>query len=146
MAYLMKIARGKENLIGSILKKHGLEVHSIPEKGFLVCNNRPSPQLLFELKTYIRGVIEITGEETERLLHPKEKSGEEIKAGSLVEITSGVYKDFKGIVRRLPAPCPKAMSGMDSMAVVDLSILGRVFPVEVLIDEMRLSGAGAPWV
>ncbi|MBM4348584.1 MAG: hypothetical protein FJ106_01650 [Deltaproteobacteria bacterium] len=91
-------------------------------------------------------MIEVTGEETERLLHPKEKSGEEIKAGSLVEITSGVYKDFKGIVRRLPAPCPKARSGMDSVAVVDLSILGRVFPVEVLIDEMRLSGAGAPWV
>lgn len=146
MAYLIKTARRKENLIGSILKKQGLEVHSIPEKGFLVCNNRPSPELLFELDTYILGVIEITGEETERLLRPKEKSGEEIKAGSLVQITSGVYKDFLGIVRRLPDPCSKGVSGVDSVAVVDLNILGRVFPVEVLIDEMRLSGAGDPWV
>ena len=134
--YLLRTARGKENLISSILKKHSLEVRLPSEKGFLVCNNRPSSGLLFELKSYLREVIEITEEEAERLLHPEEKTGEEIEAGSLVEVTSGVYQNFKGIVRRM----------VDSRAVVDLNLFGRVLPVEVSIDEMRLLKVADPWV
>jgi len=136
MACLLRTARGKENLIGSILKKNDVEVHLIPVKGFLVCNNRPSPKLIFELKSYLQEVIEITGEEAERLLHHEEKTGEGIEAGSLVEVTSGVYQNFKGIVGR----------AVDRRALVDLNLFGRVLPVEVSIDEMRLLKVADPWV
>jgi transcription antitermination factor NusG len=136
--YLLRITKGKGNLISSILRKYGLEVRLTSEKGFLVCSSRPSPELMLKFETYLQGVIEVTDEEAERLVHAGEKSDEvgEIKAGSLVEVTSGVYQNFKGIVRRI----------VDSKAVIDLNLFGRVLPVEVSIDEMRLLKVADPWV
>ena len=136
MAHLVRTARGKENFISSILKKHNIQACLTPEKGFLVCDSRPSPQLLFELTSYVWKVIEITEEEAGRLLTPEKSPDEKIEVGSLVEIIDGVYQNFKGIVRKR----------RDGRAVVDLNLFGRVLPVEVSIDEMKLSKVGDPWV
>jgi transcription antitermination factor NusG len=135
--YLLRITRGKENLISSILRKYGLEVRLTSEKGFLVCGSRPSPELMLKFETYLQGVIEVKDEEAERLLHPGEKADEVgvIKAGSLVEVTSGVYQNFKGIVRRI----------VDSKAVIDLNLFGRVLPVEVSLEELKTLRVAEPW-
>lgn len=136
--YLLRITKGKGNLISSILRKYGLEVRLTSEKGFLVCSSRPSPELMLKFEIYLQGVIEVTDEEAEKLIHTGEKADEVagIKAGSLVEVTSGVYQNFKGIVRRI----------VDSKAVIDLNLFGRVLPVEVSIGEMRLLRVADPWV
>jgi len=136
--YLLRITKGKESLISSVLRKYGLEVRLTSQRGFLACSSRPSPELMLKFETYLQGVIEVTDEEAERLIHPEEKAGEvgEIKAGNLVEVTSGVYQNFKGIVRRI----------VDSRAVIDLNLFGRVLPVEVSIGEMRLLKVADPWV
>jgi transcription antitermination factor NusG len=135
--YLLRITRGKENLISSILRKYGLEVRLTSEKGFLVCGSRPSPELMLKFETYLQGVIEVTDEEAERLIHPGEKADGVggIKAGSLVEVTSGVYQNFKGIVRRIA----------DSRAVIDLNLFGRVLPVEVSLEELKTLRVAEPW-
>jgi len=135
--YLLRITKGKENLISSILRKYGLEVRLTSEKGFLVCGSRPSTELVLKFQAYLQGVIEVTDEEAERLIHPEEKAGEvgEIKAGNLVEVTSGVYQNFKGIVRRI----------VDSRAVIDLNLFGRVLPVEVSLEELKTLRVAEPW-
>ncbi len=132
----MRTARGKENFISSILEKHNIQARLTPGKEFLVCDSRPSPELLFGLKSYIWEFMEITEEEAGRLLTPEKSPGEKIEVGSLVEIIDGVYRNFKGIVRKR----------VDSRAVVDLNLFGRVLPIEVSVNEMKLSGVGDPWV
>ena len=70
----------------------------------------------------------------------------EIKAGSFVKVTSGVYQNFKGIVRRVSVPLLGARPEVDRRAVVGLNVLSDVLPVEVSIDEMRLLNVANPWV
>ena len=136
--YLLKTAKGKENLVSSILKKYGLEIHPTPEKEYLVCNARPSPELLFRFETYFREVVEVTDEEAQRLLRPEDKGVGvgEIKVGGLVQVISGPYQDFKGIARRI----------VDDRAVIDLNVFGRISPVEVCLEELEPLQVAEPWV
>jgi len=46
----------------------------------------------------------------------------------------------------MSVPLLGARPEVDSRAVVDLNLFGRVLPVEVSIDEMRLLKVANPWV
>jgi len=134
--YILRVTVGKEALITQVMKKYGLDVKRIRERGFLLCKERPPATLLEKFENYIYEIVKISREEAERLTSERdEKKLQEITPGSFVEINSGLYQDFKGILRSLKG----------DIAKVDINIFGKVSTVEVLRSE--LSPISSPeWV
>jgi transcription antitermination factor NusG len=109
------------------MKKYGLEVERIKERGFLLCKERPSVELLKRFENYLYEIVEISEEEARKLTSENEREAKkEVTPGSFVEINSGLFQDFKGILRALKG----------EIAIVDINIFGKVSTVEVLKSEL----------
>ncbi len=131
--YILRVVRGKESLVSSILMKYGVEVKPSFEKGFVACKIKPSFELMNKLEDYILEVVESNDGEVEIILNKREDKGLKIKEGMVVEIISGIYEGFSGIVRRIE----------DEIALVDLNLFGKTVPVEIFLSEMRIPAD--PW-
>ncbi len=134
--YLLRIAKGKDEFIGAILRKYNIETKKTEMGGFLVCDGQLPPSLLYEFKPYIHEVIQVSEMEAEMLMRRPKESNNGLKEGVLVEVIGGIYQDFKGIVRKVKDGCVQ----------VDLNLFGRVIPVEVSPGEVKVSRISGPWV
>lgn len=135
--YLLKISRGKESLVGSVFAKYGFDVKTTAERGLLVCAKRPSSDLMEKFETYIQEIIEVKEDEVGKLLNGngKEGSGEEkIKEMVPVEVISGAYEGFRGIVRKVK----------NEMVFVDLNLFGKATMVELSESEIKVLPSD-PW-
>jgi len=125
--YVLRVTVGKEALIAQVMKKYGLEVKRIKERGFLLCRERPPATLLEKFENYIYEMVEVSAEEAEKLTSGgNESKVQEITPGSFVEINSGLYQDFKGILRSLKG----------DIATVDINVFGKVSTVQVFKSEL----------
>jgi len=125
--YVLRVTVGKEALIAQVMKKYGLEVKRIKERGFLLCRERPPATLLEKFENYIYEMVEVSAEEAEKLTSGgNESEVQEITPGSFVEINSGLYQDFKGILRSLKG----------DIATVDINVFGKVSTVQVFKSEL----------
>lgn len=125
--YILRVTVGKEPLIAQVMKKYGLEVNRVKERGFLLCKKRPPVPLLEKFENYIYEIVQVSEEEAEKLTSVgNEKKAQEITPGSFVEINSGLYQDFKGILRSLKG----------DIATVDINVFGKVSTVQVLKSEL----------
>jgi len=135
--YLLRVSRGKEALVTLLMKKYGLEVERIAERGFLLCEERPPQGILDRFKKYLYGVLEISEQEVKGFISLKDKgcgcSG--LKPGSFVEVTSGVYQSFNGILRGFRG----------ERAVVDINIFGKVLTIEVFCNQINPISIPEPW-
>jgi len=127
IVYLLRLTGGKEILIAQMMKKYGLEVKKVRERGFLLCREKPPATLLEKFKNYFYEIVQISEEEAGKLTSGEnEKKVKEVTLGSFVEINSGLFQDFKGILRSLKG----------EIALVDINIFGKVSTVEVLKSEL----------
>jgi transcription antitermination factor NusG len=133
--YLLSVMTGKENLVRTILRKNGFPSQPAHLRGYLLSDLMPSHYLLDEI-SYIFGVTEVSEEKAKRFLENPEEAKTELCPGATVEVVSGIYQDFKGIVREVS----------DGSLKVDLGVFGKVVPVELQPSEVRVVIACASWV
>lgn len=133
--YLLRIVKGKENLVSSVFAKYGFEMRPASEKGFLTCKRKPPFELIKKFDNYIQEIIELTEEEVERLFEEdKEEDIPKLKEGSAVEVVSGVYEGFGGVVRKIES----------KKVFLDLNLFGKTVGVEVGVSEIKVLPAD-PW-
>jgi len=134
MPFIIQTLKGKEKIVEAVLRKNGIDSKISPLKEFVICQERPHsyikdiPQVL--------QIVEATPEEVEYLLNDKEPEKEDIKIGSLVEVVTGEYEGFTGLVRNI----------RDSEATVDLNVFGKMLPVIVQTEEIKHVEVGEQWV
>jgi transcription antitermination factor NusG len=134
MPFIIQTLKNKEKIVEAVLRKNGIDSKISPLKEFVICQERPHsyikdiPQVL--------QIVEATPEEVEYLLNDKEPEKEDIKIGSLVEVVTGEYEGFTGLVRNI----------RDSEATVDLNVFGKMLPVTVQTEEIRHVEVGEQWV
>lgn len=80
--------------------------------------------------------MEATLEEVEYLLNEIPLGKEDIKIGSLVEIVSGGYEGFTGLVRNI----------RDGEITVDLNVFCRMLPVTLKTREIKHVEVGEQWL
>lgn len=134
MPFIIQTLKGKERVVEAVLRKNGVDSTISPLKEFIICRERPHtyihdiPQVLH--------IVEATPEEVEHLLHDKAPAKKEIKIGSMVEVKSGEYEGFTGLVRNI----------IDGEATVDLNVFGKMLPVTVQIVAIRSVEVGEQWM
>lgn len=134
--YILRVIKGKENLVSSILFKYGFEVMKAAEKGFLTCKGKLSPELIDKFEGYIQEIIEVDEEKAKEILKERKNNDgpSKIKEGSAVEVISGFYEGFAGIARRVE----------DGRVLVDLNLFGKAVPVDISASDLRVLPAD-PW-
>jgi transcription antitermination factor NusG len=135
MSYLLNVTMGKENLVKTILQKKGIPSQLSYLKGYLVSDVSPPFHLLDQIP-YIYKVIEVSEEEAKKFLDDPQPKKDRLRPGFTVEVVSGIYQDFKGIVREV----------MDGSVKVDLAIFGKVVPVEFQASELKTLIVCDSWV
>jgi transcription antitermination factor NusG len=134
MPFIIQTLKGKERIVEAILRKNGIDSKISPLKEFIICHERPHsyindiPQVLH--------IVEATPEEVEFLLNDESPEEKDIKIGSLVEVISGEYEGFTGLVRNI----------RDGEATVDLNVFGKMLPVTVQTDKIRHVEVGEQWI
>jgi transcription antitermination factor NusG len=134
MPFIIQTLKGKERIVQAVLRKNGVDSKISPLKEFIICQERPHsyikdiPQVLH--------IVEATPEEVEYLLNDKTPEKEDIKIGSLVEVTAGEYERFTGLVRNI----------RDGEVTVDLKVFGKMLPVTVQTGEIRHVEVGEQWI
>lgn len=134
MPFVIQTQRGKERIVEAILRKNGVDSKISPLKELIICQESPHP-FINDIPQVIH-IIEATFEEVEYLLNDKTQEKEDIKVGSLVEVTAGEYEGFTGLVRNI----------RDGKATVDLNVFGKMLPVTVQSEEIRRVEVGEQWV
>jgi transcription antitermination factor NusG len=134
MPFIIQTLKGKEKIVEAVLRKNGIDSKISPLKEFVICQERPHsyikdiPQVL--------QIVEATPEEVEYLLNDKEPEKEDIKIGSLVEVVTGEYEGFTGLVRNI----------RDGEATVDLNVFGKMLPVIVQTGGIKHVEVGEQWI
>jgi transcription antitermination factor NusG len=134
MPFIIQTLKGKERIVQAVLRKNGVDSRISPLKEFIICQEKPHsyikdiPQVLH--------IVEATCEEVEYLLNDKVPEKEIIKVGTLVEVVTGEYEGFTGLVRNI----------RNAEATVDLNVFGKMLPVTVQTGEIRHVEVGEQWI
>ncbi len=134
MPFIIQTLKGKEKIVEAILRKDGVDSKISPLKEFIICQERP-PSYVNDIPQVLQ-IVEATPEEVEYLLNDKPPEKENIKIGSLVEVVTGEYEGFTGLVRNI----------RDGEVTVDLNVFGKMLPVTVQTGEIRHVEVGEQWV
>jgi transcription antitermination factor NusG len=133
MPFIIQTLKGKERIVEVILRKNGIDSKVSPLKEFIICQERPH-QYVDDIPQVLH-IVEATSKEVEYLLNDKAPEKKDIKIGSLVEVVSGEYEGFTGLVRNI----------RDGEATVDLNVFGKMLPVTVHTEEIRHVEVAEQW-
>ena len=134
MPFIIQTLKGKEKIVEAVLRKNGIDSKISPLKEFIICQERPHPYL--NDIPQVLHIVEAFPEEAEYLLNDKAPEKEDIKIGNLVEVVTGEYEGFTGLVRNI----------RDGEATVDLNVFGKMLPVTVQTGEIRHVEVGEQWI
>lgn len=126
--FLLKTLNGKENFVATILKKNNINTQRGNEKGFLLTDVKPSQEIIYELRGYVMGIIEIDEERAKVLINSPPKTDKEmLKPGTPVEVITGALQGFRGIARKIT----------EEKVTVDINLFGQATALEVSRDEIK---------
>lgn len=133
MAFVLQVKKGKEKKIHEILSKNNTVAAIPPLREYVICYTNP-PKFIKELP-YISKMLEITDEEAFNLMSYTEPEEKKIDKKNMVDIISGTYQGFKGLVTKIE----------NETVFLNVIVFGTVIPVELNMSEVQKIDSMAVW-
>lgn len=133
MPYLIQTRPGKERYVEALLRKYEIPAKPSSMKGFLVCFVRPPASLMGF--SHVLKIVEISQQQADKFLKGASKAATRLEKGSLIEVVSGTYMGFRGIVEEINNGRVRA----------GLSVFGKIFPVDLQVDEVKVVDIPEIW-
>lgn len=133
MPFVLQVKKGKEKKIQQILEKNNVNAVIPPLREYVICYSKP-PAFLKELP-YISKTLEITHEEAQNLMDYTEKNEEIVGGKDVVNILSGAYQGFKGLVTKIE----------NDMVSLNVVVFGTVIPLDIAASEVQRIDNMAIW-
>lgn len=133
MVYAIQVMKGKEKTAQRILKSRGINCRLSPIGEYLLTDVAPY-EAVRDIPIVYR-VLALIDDEALNLSRVESIIENTLKEGSIVEVTDGEYRGFKGIVRNI---APDA-------AEVDLGVYGHIIKVSLKYDILKEVKLPEPW-
>jgi transcription antitermination factor NusG len=135
MPCIITTAPRKEKTVSALLVQRGLSAVRSSFDGILVCMQEIDPAI--RDLPYITDIIEVTGQEAEKLLAEESvpKPEDLLRAGKHIIVTRGSFKGCHGIIR----------SKQGNTVTADINYLNLMFAVEFSLSDIELPKEHTFW-